>query len=113
MQQGLKWEVMQNQYPSNLIIPAAGMGTRLQYKTKNIPKIMVKLNDKTIFQYQLEMLKTFSGISDIHFILGYKADLLSQYVNSLDLPYKVHFYKNEDYSSTGCSFFTKVLNKSK
>ena len=56
-----------------VIILAGGQGTRLPVSAKNIPKPLVKINNKTILDYQIEFLERF-GFSDIRFSLGYQAE---------------------------------------
>ena len=41
----------------NAIILAAGMGVRLLPETKNIPKGMVKLFDKTLLEMQIDVFR--------------------------------------------------------
>ena len=38
----------------DLVIPCAGMGTRLGYLTKFVTKNMVVINDKSIIEHQLD-----------------------------------------------------------
>ena len=44
----------------NAIILAAGMGVRLLPDTKNVPKGMVKLFDKSLIEMQINILNFFS-----------------------------------------------------
>ena len=60
----------------NLVIPAAGLGSRLLDKTKSIPKIMVDINGSTIFEHQINSIKSIVSIKNIHFIVGYKKTYL-------------------------------------
>ena len=39
------------------IILAAGMGSRLHPLTKNIPKCLVKFNNKSLLHYQIDLFK--------------------------------------------------------
>ena len=88
---------------TNLVIPAAGLGSRLLNKTKSIPKIMVEINGLTIFEHQLASMEKIRKLKDIHFIVGYKKGILISYLNSLRLKYNLHFYYNENFRSTSCS----------
>ena len=47
----------------NLLILAAGKGTRLGKKTKKKPKILLKYKKKFLFDYHLEVYKKFKNIS--------------------------------------------------
>lgn len=59
-----------------LIILAAGKGTRLLPLTKNIPKCMTPILDKTILGYQLEVAKK-CGITEVIIVGGYKIDKIN------------------------------------
>lgn len=95
----------------DLIIPCAGMGTRLSHLTKNKTKNMVKINGTSILEHQLSKFYIHRNkINKIHFILGYKASILKSYILSLKLPYKLKFYINKRYKQTGCAYsFSFVL----
>jgi len=96
----------------NLIIPAAGLGSRLKRKTKYFPKIMLKINGLTIFEYQLNSIKNIKSITDIHFVIGYKKEILIEYIKSLNLNYNIHFHLNAEYHNTGCSYsLLKAITK--
>ncbi len=98
----------------DIIIPAAGMGTRLKHKTKNCPKILVEIYGKTILEHQLSIINQFNNFERIHFILGYKSEMLKSFIENLNLSYKIKFYFNDEFSNTGCSFsLMKVLRKLK
>jgi len=57
----------------NAIIIAAGSGKRISKEVKNIPKSMVKVNGKSIIEYQLKVLKQ-AGINEIYVITGPNSD---------------------------------------
>lgn len=54
----------------NAIILAAGQGTRLNPLTDSMPKCMVKLFDKSILEWQIDVLHN-CGIIDITIVTGY------------------------------------------
>ena len=53
----------------NAIIIAAGSGRRISNNAKNIPKSMVKVNGKSIIEYQLSVLNK-AGINEVYVITG-------------------------------------------
>ena len=53
----------------NAIIIAAGSGRRISTEAKNIPKSMVKVNGKSIIEYQLSVLNK-AGINQVYVITG-------------------------------------------
>ncbi len=73
------------------IILAAGKGERLLPLTKDKPKCMVKLFNKTILEHQIETFRS-CGINEIIVITGY----LSDQINIPNLKY----YRNSKYDST-------------
>ena len=75
----------------NVIILAAGMGTRLLPETENIPKGMVKLFDKSLIEMQIDIFKK-CGIDDISIVRGYMAE-------KINFP-SITYFKNENFSTT-------------
>ena len=57
---------------TNVIILAAGSGSRLKPLTNTKPKCLVKFLDKPLISYQIDNFKK-SKIKNVHVILGYKA----------------------------------------
>lgn len=58
-----------------LIILAAGMGTRLMPITATIPKCLVPLKGKTILEWQIEAARSL-GINDIVVITGFRSEAI-------------------------------------
>ena len=75
----------------NVIILAAGMGTRLLPETQNIPKGMVKLFDKSLIEMQIDIFKK-CGIDDTSRVRGYLAE-------KINFP-SITYFKNENFSTT-------------
>lgn len=96
----------------DLVIPCAGMGTRLGYLTKNKTKNMVEVNGISILEHQLKKFyKHKKKINIIHFILGYKSSILKSHILSLNLPFKINFHINKKFKKTGCAYsFSLILN---
>ncbi len=61
----------------NVLIPAAGLGSRLKNLTSKICKPLVTLNNKPIIQYVIEK---FPADSQFVICLGYKGDLLREFL---------------------------------
>lgn len=81
------------------IILAAGMGSRLKALTKDNPKCMVKVNDKTLIERALSQLDRYN-LEEIILVLGYKKDVLKEYINSLGIKTKVSYIDNDIYDKT-------------
>jgi len=60
------------------IILASGEGTRLRPLTNNKPKVMLKINNKPVLEYNINILKK-AGISDIIITVYYKQDIITDY----------------------------------
>jgi mannose-1-phosphate guanylyltransferase len=64
-----------------VIILAGGRGTRLSKSAKNNPKPLVKINNKTILDYQLKFLEK-QGFCDIRLSLGYQAEKIIKHLKN-------------------------------
>jgi L-glutamine-phosphate cytidylyltransferase len=58
-----------------LIILAAGMGSRLKPITDNVPKGLVQVNGKSILEWQVDIARQL-GITDICIVTGYKFECI-------------------------------------
>ena len=73
------------------IILCGGKGERLRPITNDIPKPLVKINNKPILHYVIEHLKQFD-IRNINIASGYKSSVLKKYFseNSYNVSIKIH-----------------------
>lgn len=81
------------------IILAAGMGSRLKELTKNNTKCMVKVNGVTLIDRMLHQIER-NKIDRIIIVVGYKGELLKDYINSLDIKIPITFVENPIYNKT-------------
>lgn len=72
------------------IVIAAGMGSRLQHLTKDLPKCLLKINGKSILEHQFQAFKL-NGIQNFSVIKGYQANKIN-YSN-------IKYYINGDYQN--------------
>ncbi|MDC1036167.1 NTP transferase domain-containing protein [Alphaproteobacteria bacterium] len=72
------------------IIIAAGLGSRLQNLTKDIPKCMLKLGGKSILEHQLDAYSA-NNIKNVSVVRGYKS-------HKINVP-TVTYYDNDEYQS--------------
>lgn len=63
------------------IIPAAGIGKRLQPHTYVVPKVLLPVAGKPILGHIVDSLLEV-GIADITFVVGYKGEAVKEYINS-------------------------------
>lgn len=89
--------------PTNVVILAAGMGTRLRPHTSNSPKALVKVSEVSILERQLNIVKEY-GLDHLIIVVGYKGDMIKRFVDGMSLECKVTYLENHDYDSTGCSW---------
>ena len=61
----------------DMIILAAGQGTRLRPLTDNVPKCLVEVNGKSILDWQLQVARQ-AGISNIAVIRGYRKEAIDR-----------------------------------
>ena len=73
------------------IILAAGMGTRLDKYTKDLPKCMLNFNGKTLIERQVETLRA-CGINEIVIVTGYMG-------NKIKIK-NIKYYHNANYANT-------------
>ena len=60
------------------IILAAGRGSRMQKMTEEVPKCLIKFNDRPLIEWQLEALQG-AGITSVAIVTGYKRELVKKY----------------------------------
>lgn len=82
------------------LILNSGMGTRMGVLTSEQPKCMTEISPReTILSRQLNLLVG-AGIDEVVITTGYYDGILVNYVQSLEIPLKIIFVKNEQYDST-------------
>ncbi|MDO5849534.1 MAG: aminotransferase class I/II-fold pyridoxal phosphate-dependent enzyme [Methanobrevibacter sp.] len=81
------------------IILAAGMGKRLKELTSDVTKCMVKVNEKTMIERMLGQLDELN-LDRIVMVVGYHAEKLENYVNSLDVKTPIEYVLNDVYYKT-------------
>lgn len=79
---------------TNVIIPAAGLGTRLG---GDIPKCLVNIHGRTLLEWQLELLAGFDVVVTV--VCGFKGELVKDLVRQKGLA--VDLVMNEEFMSGG------------
>jgi len=85
------------------LILAAGLGSRLKNKTKNIPKAMIEINSKSIISFQIEALK-YNKIYQIGVVLGYKGNVLKSYLINKYQDIDFSFFYNDEYKTSNSAY---------
>lgn len=77
-----------------VIIMAGGFGTRLRPLTNVLPKPLIPVGDTTILE---QIFKRFNrhGSSRFYLSVNYKAELIEYYIKNQNLPYEIHYFKEE------------------
>ncbi len=89
----------------------AGFGKRISNITRN-PKCLLKVNNQTLIDRNLEILKKFK-IKDVVLVLGYKKKLIKKEIKKFDNYFNFKFIYNNEYRIKGNSFsLLKGLEKS-
>jgi len=82
------------------VLLAAGLGTRLQPITYNIPKCLVNIQGKPLLQYWLELL--FSGdIQQVLINTYYMPDVVIEFVNQCQWRDKIYLVHENELLGTG------------
>lgn len=81
------------------VILAAGMGKRLKELTNSNTKCMVEVNGITLIERMLIQLDELC-LSSIIIVIGYKGDVLKNYIKSLDISTPIIYVNNEIYNKT-------------
>ncbi|MGC9367388.1 MAG: sugar phosphate nucleotidyltransferase [bacterium] len=73
-----------------VVIPAAGIGKRLRPHTHTVPKVLLRLAGKPMLGHIMDLLDGFD-ISEIVFVIGYKSELVKQYLQQNYSQYNLKF----------------------
>ncbi len=98
--------------PVECVIMAGGRGKRLSPLTDNIPKPMIKLNNKPILEYNIDRLIKF-GIKKIHISVNYLADQIESYFgdgSSKGIEIK-YIYENKKLGTAGALSLVENIEK--
>ena len=91
------------------LILAAGIGSRLKYKTKNKPKALVKVNNREILGHQLSILEKFK-IKNVGIVVGYKSDKIINFIKKKTY-FKFEIIFNKKYNTTDSAYSYKLAKK--
>lgn len=92
----------------NVIVLAAGIGSRLRPLTNSVPKCMVPINQVPLLERLVKQLMLFSDNININVVLGYKSEIVIDHFKD----YKINFIINKDYENTNnmYSFYLATKN---
>jgi len=91
------------------VILAAGVASRLNPLTNNVPKCMVRVCNKPLLEYQLEAYRA-ANIKDIYIVAGHKAEIIRNYCNQItDL--NIEIIESADYKTTNNMYSLYLLRE--
>ena len=94
---------------SNYVIFAAGVGSRMN---ADVPKFLVDIDGRSVFEYQLRQLAKFPGC--IYIVCGYRSDVVCdrvcKYIDTIDSFHpQVCFVYNPDYDKSQVTSIQRAL----
>jgi len=92
------------------VILAAGIGSRLKPLTNNLPKTLLKVNGRPILGRIIDSL-TACGITNFHFIVGYKAKDIKNFISKKYSHIKAEYTFNPRYSQTNYIYSIWLASK--
>ena len=81
-----------------VLIPSAGLGTRLEQFSKNLNKALISVSNKPVISHVIEK---FPKDIEIVIALGHKGDLVKDYINLAHPDRKIVFVKIDNYCGPG------------
>lgn len=90
-----------------IIIPVAGIGSRLRPHTHTVPKVLIKVAGKTIIEHILdELLKLDHRFNEIIFVVGHLGDQIKKFINSkYKKKIKLSYVKQEQRKGVGHAIY--------
>ncbi len=82
-----------------IVILAAGRGTRMRDLTESVPKPMLEINGKPILAYKLEALPR--EIDEVIFVIGYLGNQIQKYFGNYFAGRKISYVAQEQLNGTG------------
>ncbi len=90
------------QFNLPVVIMAGGIGSRLKPITNVLPKPLIPIDEHTISEHIFNEFGK-HGCNHFYMSVNYKADLIEYYLNSLNLPYQIEYFREEKPSGTAGS----------
>ena len=83
------------------VVLAAGRGVRAYPTTKYMPKVLIRVDDKTLLERNIEILRDQIGTRDIIIVIGYLGKMIKEYLHSRDLGVRLTFVEQEKKNGIG------------
>ncbi|MES2616815.1 MAG: nucleotidyltransferase family protein [Bacteroidota bacterium] len=88
----LNLKTHRSRLPLQAVIMAGGKGERLMPLTEQTPKPLLKVGNKAIIQYNIDLLQLY-GVKNIFITVNYLADKINDYINETAQSNTVHLVK--------------------
>ena len=95
-------EIPLNQFSLPVIVMAGGFGTRLKPLTNVLPKPLIPIGDKTMIEEIMDRFHN-HGCGTFYISVNYKAEFIEYYLKEQNLPFELHYFKEEKPMGTGGS----------
>ena len=82
------------------IILCGGLSTRLGKTTEQLPKVLLKIGNRTVLEWQIALLST-AGVNEVILASGHLHDVLIQHVGDKYAGVKIQYAKEEKPLGTG------------
>jgi len=80
------------------VVLGAGLGKRLYSVTANMPKVLLKVGEKTLIEHNVDKLRKI-GINDIAVVIGYKGEMVKEVLGN-----SVTYYEQREQLGTAHAF---------
>ena len=84
----------------NVVILAAGRGSRFGDVTANVPKCLLTLGEKCILEMQIDSLLAMNEIEKIYLVIGHQREKISHFIFNSEFSDKVELIENRDFATT-------------
>lgn len=82
----------------DVVILCGGKGTRMGELTKEIPKPLIKIGDKTLIEHKLDVLP--KNIKRVFIVVGYLKEKIIEHVSKLNYPQEIIFIEQKEQLGT-------------
>ena len=91
-----------------LLLLAGGLGTRLRSEIPDLPKVLAPINGIPFLHYIIESYQK-QGVVDMVFLLGYKSEMIIEYLEKSFPQLKKHYIIEKEQLGTGGAILQGIL----
>jgi glucose-1-phosphate thymidylyltransferase len=90
-----------------VVIPVAGLGSRLKPHTYSIPKVLLNVGGKPILGHILDKIQD-EGVTKITFVIGHLGDMIKDYVENNYKNLETDFIEQQEMEGLGHAIYTAI-----